>query len=75
MGKYDYADIGNYNVICDRCGQKYKATDCKLEWNNLFVCYDCFEPRHPQDFVQGIPDHRNVPIARPDSEPTFVEDN
>ena len=40
---------GNYKVICDRCGFERYASDCKMTWNNLFVCADtCWEPKHEQ---------------------------
>ena len=58
---------GDYNVICDKCGMKRKASQCRMNWENLLVCADtCYEPRHPQDFVVGIPDIQTVEIARPD---------
>lgn len=41
--------VGKYSrAQCDRCGFVYKYTELKTEWNNLKVCYDCFEPKHPQ---------------------------
>jgi len=57
---------GDWLVICDRCGMKRYASQCRLDWQNLFVCERCFEPRHPQDFVKGVPDDQTVPISRPD---------
>lgn len=66
MGKRDYYKDGDYNVQCDRCGAKFKASECAMEWDNLFVCKaNCWEPRHPQDFLKGIPDDQRVPVARP----------
>ena len=35
-------------AICDRCGQEYKYQQLKKEWNGLFVCPECYEPKHPQ---------------------------
>jgi len=35
-------------AICDRCGQQYKYLELKQEWNGLFTCPECFEPKHPQ---------------------------
>ena len=35
-------------AICDRCGQQYKYQDLKQEWNGLFTCPSCYEPKHPQ---------------------------
>ena len=34
--------------ICDRCGQQYKLLQLKKEWNGLFTCPECWEPKHPQ---------------------------
>jgi hypothetical protein len=45
----------------------------RTQWDGLRVCKDCFEVRQPQDFVRGVKDEQSVPIARPDSEPTFTE--
>lgn len=66
MGRADFVKHGDYNVICDLCGFKYKASMCRKTWNNLYVCNPCWDPRHPQDFVTGITDDQSVPIARPD---------
>lgn len=65
MGHADRLVQGAYNAICDRCGFKFKNYECKLEWNNLFVCKDCWEPRQPQDLLKGRADDTSVPIARP----------
>ena len=35
-------------AVCDRCGQEYKYQQLKKEWNGLFVCPECYEPKHPQ---------------------------
>lgn len=72
MGKRDYYKKGDWNVTCDRCGAKFKATECRLEWDNLFVCDYCWEARHPQDFVRGRKDDQTVPIARPVPEIKFI---
>jgi formylmethanofuran dehydrogenase subunit E len=40
-GKYSQA-------ICDRCGYQYPYLELKKEWNGLFTCPECFEPKHPQ---------------------------
>ena len=66
MGKADFVKHGDWNVICDKCGFKRKASECRMQWDNLFVCKECFDVRHPQDSVRGVPDYQAVPIARPD---------
>lgn len=71
MGSRDYAKLGDYNVICDTCGFKRKFSETKLQWDNKLVCQECYEERHPQDFVRGLTDKQTVPIARPPHYPTI----
>ena len=66
MGKSDYVKHGSWNVICDKCGFKRKSSECQMQWDNLFVCLECFDVRHPQDAVRGVPENQAVPISRPD---------
>ena len=58
---------GDWNVICDVCGFKYKASDIKKRWDNLYVCADDWEPRHPMDFQKGFEDDPSVPFTRPET--------
>jgi len=68
MGRADYLKIGSHNVICDRCGRKYKAEEIVKEWTGLMVCKrKCYEPRHPQEFLKGRKDDPSVRDARPDT--------
>lgn len=60
----DTLHIGMWNAICDRCGRKFKNVDLKEEWNGLIVCRTCYEPRHPQDFLKGVPDDPSVAWTR-----------
>lgn len=63
---------GSWNVICDRCGEKFKADELKREWTGLMVCEGCWEPRHPQDFLRSVPDKMSVPFVRPRPADIFV---
>ncbi len=72
MGKYDYYKSGDWNGICDVCGQKYKASKLKLRWDGVYVCHKDFEFRHPQEFVRGIKDDQTTPYSRPEEADTFV---
>ena len=76
---------GDWNVECDVCGFKFKASDIKKRWDNAYVCADDWEPRHPMDFQKGIKDDPSVPFTRPtepqtafdtfgDESPTLVWD-
>jgi len=57
-------------AICDRCGQQYKYHQLQQEWNGLFTCPECFEPKHPQ---LDPPYHPADPIAIRDPRPARQE--
>lgn len=61
----NYYVSGGWNCTCDRCGKKKKASEVRLEWTGFIVCSDCFELRHPQDFVRARQDKISVPFTRP----------
>ena len=63
---------GQWKVCCDRCGFDKLSSELRKEWTGLRVCHECWEPRHPQDFVRGVPDDQTVPWARPEPEPIFL---
>ena len=44
-----YAKGTHALAVCDRCGWSYPYLSMKVEWNNLKVCSECYEPRQPQD--------------------------
>lgn len=48
---------GDHWNVCQRCGFDMKQSESKKEWTGLIVCKDCWEPRHPQDFVRGRPEN------------------
>lgn len=66
MSKADTLKLGDWNAICDRCGFKFKASELKKTWDNLYVCEDDWEPRHPMDFLRGRPDDSSTPWNRLD---------
>ena len=63
---------GSWNVICDSCGKKIKASEAKQRWDGLIVCPLDFEMRQPQDFVKARADKITVPFTRPRPEDLFV---
>lgn len=69
-----YVD-GDPWVICDRTGMKVRMSQTRKEWNGLRVRKESWEPRHPQDFVKGVPDNQSVPDARPEPADTFLTTN
>jgi hypothetical protein len=66
---------GQHNVTCDVCSQKTKAGLTRQRWDGFRVCCNCFEERHPQDFVRARPDKIAVPFTRPRTTDTFIPDN
>jgi hypothetical protein len=64
---------GSWNVLCDRCGFKFKAEDVRKDWQGLYVCHSCFEPRHPQDFLRGVEEKAAPAYIRDEPEDIFVE--
>ena len=71
--KKNYFISGEWNVTCDVCSKKIKAHEAKQRWDGFIVCEDCFENRHPQDFVKAQTDKITVPFTRPI--PTYIFTN
>ena len=75
MGRADFYKKGQWDVICDICGQKYHSGDLKERWDGLMCCRQDWNIRQPQDFVRGIPDPQATPWSRPDVAPPFIPTN
>jgi len=71
-GRADYLALGDYNVVCDYCGKKRKASSLKQNWEGLRVCPEHWEPRQPQDFVRGVQDNQVPAWTRPQPADVFV---
>ncbi len=63
---------GQWNAICDGCGRQFKSGELHRDWKKLMKCSQCWEPRHPQDFVRAKPDDMSVPWSRPPQADNFV---
>lgn len=74
MGHADTYEHGTNNGLCMRCGFKFKFSELRRTWDNLWVCSKDWEPRQPQDFVRGVPDNQSVPAASPEGADEFVAD-
>lgn len=66
---------GTNNVESDRSGFKYKANECRFEWNGLFVHKSEWEPRQPQDLLRGFPDRQQPEVSRPGTTDKFLATN
>ena len=69
----NYYLSGEFNLTCDRCSKKIKAHQAKHEWTGFIVCGDCYETRHPQDFVRARQDKISVSFSRPIPTLTFTD--
>jgi hypothetical protein len=64
---------GDQWCICTVCGFKYRRSEMRLRWDNVWACPEDWETRQPQDYVRSIPD---VIIAYPQLPPPtddFIE--
>jgi hypothetical protein len=68
-----FASGKNAIAECDRCGQRYKLTQLRTEIiktknYNLLVCYECWDPDHPQLQLGMYPvdDPQGLRNPRPD---------
>jgi len=60
---------GSHWADCQRCDFQHRSEDLQEEWNGLWVCEDCYEPRHPQDFLRAKEDKiaADEPLNNPDT--------
>jgi len=68
----NYYVSGDWNVTCDICSKKIKASESKQRWDGFIVCAEDYEQRHPQDFVKAKTDKVSVPFTRPIPALTFT---
>lgn len=69
---WDYKS-GDWLVVCDSCSKKIKASKSKERWDGFRVCSECWEPRHPMDFIRARVDKISVPFTRPQTTDVFNE--
>jgi len=63
---------GGFKRECDRCGFEFRHWDTVKEWTGLFVCRECYDPRHPQDYVRGRRNPQRVTDPRPEMADMFI---
>lgn len=71
MSRGWYWKSGDWNLICDVCAKKIKASESKKRWDGLIVCKADFETRHPMDFIRARVDRMTVPFSRPQGTDVF----
>jgi len=64
---------GDYFLICDICGFRFRRSQCRMQWNNLLACNECFDEKHPQhEPPKPLGEKQSVPIHRPEQEDVFI---
>jgi len=66
-----YFKSSQYNVICDRCGFKFKSGELRKDWQGLMVCDKDFETRNQQDFIKIRPEKAIPEWTRPRPQDDF----
>ena len=69
----NWLKLGDWNVVCDSCGRKFKASTMRKRWDGFLVCKDDFEVKHPQLSLKVHGDKQTVPIPRPEAEDQFLQ--
>jgi hypothetical protein len=67
-GPADYLELGTWNARCSMCGKKEKANRMVRNWQGLYRCKECNEPRNAQDFVRGVQDIQAPAWVQPEED-------
>lgn len=67
-----YFKLGDRNAVCYVCGFERKASEMLLRWDGVYVCKQDWEPRHPQDFVRGVPEEQAPDWTQPEGPIEFA---
>lgn len=70
--KNNYLILGQWNVICDVCGVKFKSGQVKKRWDGFLVCDKDWEQRHPMDFFKMPDEVIAVKETRPQAQDVFT---
>ena len=63
----------DFNVICQVCRKKIKASESLKRWDNLIVCKEDYETRHPLDMpAPRMPEQRALPFTSPEGTDTEI---
>lgn len=64
---------GDWLAVCDVCARRFYGSQLRKRWDNLMVCEEDYETRHPQDFVRAVKDNHPVPFVRKEAPDGEVE--
>lgn len=69
----NYLILGQWNAICDICGQKKKSSELRKNWEGLMVCESDWEVRHPQELIRVRGERVATPWSRSEPTDVFIE--
>ena len=69
-GGHTYARGDNAVAHCERCGFKYNRKELLYDgqYRDLLVCGDCWDPKHPQDYLPAMSDPISIRDPRSDQD-------
>lgn len=47
---------GDWLALCESCQFEKYASELRKRWDGFMVCEECWEPRHPLDFLKVKPE-------------------
>lgn len=68
-----YYKRGDNYFCCPVCGFKKRVSQGRYRWDKVFVCTDCWEPRHPQETIRPRSDKIKADISVPEPTDVFIE--
>lgn len=72
-----YYRYGDNKALCDMCGRAVFQSTLRQQWDNLFTCKRCYDPKHPDlEPINSPPEDPMIPNSRPRPEfdnLTFIE--
>lgn len=73
-GGHGFARGDNAIAHCERCGFKYKRKELIYDgqYRDLLVCRDCWDPKHPQDFLPAMHDPVSIRDPRSDADTSSI---
>lgn len=68
------AEMGQWNMECYSCGGYFKKREMKLQWNNIWACFRCFEEYPVLLFWKDPPTRDPMPVDPVQGAPSEVPD-
>ena len=69
-----YASGKHAKAQCPVCGLVHRYVELRQDWRGVWVCRDCWDPKHPQERILSVADAESLDHPQPllDEEPDNV---